>query len=479
MPTDNELMDRLEKATNKLESLVSRLGSTSGSSGGGDEGGEAPSVSAWNDYYSAFVTPFVDTCKKLGVTQIAELAETGWKNIGDLMCAASVSKKPSQEELSKFIKPAADAIGKAQSSIDKRDPNFHHQAAFGELVSSLGWIMVAPAPQGMIQGQLEASDFYLQKVLFSKKDDPQKVDHRAFVSSAKAMLSEMKNYVKQFHTTGVVYKGKGNLADAGKAPAAGGASGPPPAASAPPPVAAAAAAPAASSGGGSSGGGGFGAVLSDIGKGSSVTSGLKKVTADMKTKNRKPGERSGLVKTAPKKAAATRTPATAAKVRPASTRLERGQHMLEFHQTGDVRVPEGASIKQNVYIFRCGECIVRVPEKVKAVTVDGCKKTRVIVNSVVSTVEVVNCQSVTIIVSGKVNSFAVDKTAGCQLWLSADTVAADPAIVTSNISEMNIQVPGADKDADPVEIPVPEQFLTKIKGTASDTKLITESVKHG
>eukprot|EP01083_Nonionella_stella_P084903 235126_1 len=67
---------------------------------------------------------------------------------------------------------------------------------------------------------------------------------------------------------------------------------------------------------------------------------------------------SGLVKTA----AATRTPTMAAEVRPASTRLERGQYMLEFHQTGDGCVSEGASVKQDVFIFR-------LPENAKAMTV--------------------------------------------------------------------------------------------------------------
>ena len=44
-------------------------------------------------------------------------------------------------------------------------------------------------------------------------------------------------------------------------------------------------------GGGGGGGSGMGAVLADLKKGSAITSGLKKVTSDMKNKNKPLSER--------------------------------------------------------------------------------------------------------------------------------------------------------------------------------------------
>lgn len=44
---------------------------------------------------------------------------------------------------------------------------------------------------------------------------------------------------------------------------------------------------------------------------------------------------------------------------------------------------------------------------------------------------------------------------------------------------MNIRVPGPTEKSDPVEIPVPEQFITKISGNRGDYKLNTQQVSHG
>ena len=91
-------------------------------------------------------------------------------------------------------------------------------------------------------------------------------------------------------------------------------------------------------------------------------------------------------------------------------------------------------------------------------------KVRVFVQDVVSTVEVVNCKSVTVIVQkgGKVPSFAVDKCESPQIILSRSAYEAMPDIYSSNVTAMNVEVPGATDDDDNKEHPVPEQFLTKI-----------------
>jgi len=472
---------RLEQAVAKLEQVASKLAAGGGAGagappplpaggyGGDDEKAGHPSVAAWTEYYSNSVAPFVATCKKLELAGITAQCEKGWGNIGSLMAAAANAKKPSQEELTKFVGPAIEAITEAGSAPDNRKDNFNHAKAWAECISALGWIMVSPTPQGHIQGSLESADFYLNKVLTANKDASNKADHRAFVKQLKAVLADMKAYVKAWHTTGVSYRGKGPLKAGG-----GGA-----AASAPPiPPPAAAAAPSGGGGGGGGGGaGGMGAVFAQINSGGDgITGGLKKVKREDKNKYKPLSERSGLVKAAPKKKAGpSKWAAKKQVVKPPSIKLNRGQWFIEHQPEGRCRVPEGASMKQNVYIFKCGECIVDVPEKVKAITIDGCRKTRIVVNSVVSTVEVVNCQSVIVMTTGLVNSFAIDKTAGCQLWLNKETYDAGPEIITSNISEVNIQIPGADADADPIEMPVPEQFTNRIVGG----KVVAEALKHG
>jgi len=85
---------------------------------------------------------------------------------------------------------------------------------------------------------------------------------------------------------------------------------------------------------------------------------------------------------------------------------------------------------------------------------------------------VVNSRSVEVQVTGKVPSFAVDKTSGCQIYLSKDSL--DTEIVTSKSSEMNVLLPSPDPDQDMIEIAIPEQYKTTVR----DNKLVTEIVQH-
>merc|ERR1712012_477370 len=123
-----------------------------------------------------------------------------------------------------------------------------------------------------------------------------------------------------------------------------------------------------------------------------------------------------------------------------------------------------ASLKSNVFISMCDDCTINITNKVKAVTINSCVKVRVFVTTEESTVEIVNCKSVKVIVvkDGKVPSFAVDKCESPHIILSRSAYEAHPDIYNSNVTAMNIEVPGATDDDDNKEHPVPEQFLTKI-----------------
>lgn len=75
---------------------------------------------------------------------------------------------------------------------------------------------------------------------------------------------------------------------------------------------------------------------------------------------------------------------------------------------------------------------------------DSCKKTSVVLDSVVSSVEFVNCQSVQMQVLTKVPTISIDKTDGCQIYLNSASL--DVSIVSAKSSEMNVLVPKADGD---------------------------------
>jgi adenylyl cyclase-associated protein len=88
---------------------------------------------------------------------------------------------------------------------------------------------------------------------------------------------------------------------------------------------------------------------------------------------------------------------------------------------------------------------------------------------------VVGCSGLKLQVKEKVPAIAVDKTAGIQIFLPKTSL--DTEIVTATSSEMNIVLPnpsGKEED-DPVELPIPEQFKTKV---TKDYKLVTDKVDH-
>lgn len=108
--------------------------------------------------------------------------------------------------------------------------------------------------------------------------------------------------------------------------------------------------------------------------------------------------------------------------------------------------------------------------KINSITLDSCKKTSVVFDSLVSSMEFINCQSVQMQVMGKVPTISIDKTDGCQIYLSPESL--DVEIISSKSSEMNVLVPKGDGDY--TEIPVPEQFKTRVSGSG----LVTEIVEN-
>jgi adenylyl cyclase-associated protein len=76
--------------------------------------------------------------------------------------------------------------------------------------------------------------------------------------------------------------------------------------------------------------------------------------------------------------------------------------------------------------------------------VDSCRKTDLVVDTVVSSIEMVNCQSVQLQITGKSSAVTVDKTDGVQIFLSDSSL--DVEIFTSKSSGVNVVIPGGPTD---------------------------------
>lgn len=255
------------------------------------------------------------------------------------------------------------------------------------------------------------------------------------------------------------------------------------------------------------------AVLAAIAsKGDGATRGLRKVTDDMKSKNR--SDRTGAVPASASSAAAA-VHAGAASASPSSTSLpaprlacEQGRKwVVENYRGGssgpgqqgnhDPAVPvvvDEATAKQSVYVFGCYDVVVRIANKVNAVSVDSCRRVAVeVLGGAVASVEAVNCSSLVLRDAGQagpVLTWALDKCNGVSLQLSRASLEGDAQVTTAQCSEVNIVLPaeqgqeeggrngggGNDDDDDfgPKELPVPEQFVTRVVAG----RLVTEPVAH-
>jgi len=205
-------------------------------------------------------------------------------------------------------------------------------------------------------------------------------------------------------------------------------------------------------------------VFAALNKGGDVTSGLKKVTNDMKAKNR--ADRSGKVEEiVPKGVKKTTAPK-----QPPKCELQSNKWVVEY-QVGQCEF-EITEMKQTVYLYKCDGATVIIKGKFNAVTIDSCKKTNLIFDEAISSCELVNCNGVKVQINQKVPSVSIDKTSGGVIYLSKESLGTQ--IFTSKSDELNVSIPGPSEEQPFIEFPIPEQFLN----TIVDGKLKTEMNAH-
>nr|CAG4651949.1 EOG090X08PR [Triops cancriformis] len=417
----------------------------------------APSVVAFEDILHGPFQAFLQTSRTIGgeLATIASLVENTFKAQQAFLVLASQSKTPAQSDLMNLLRPTCDGIQAIQNYRDKNrtSPFFNHLSAISESIPAVGWVTVSPTPAPYVKEMNDAGQFYTNRVLKDWKEKDK--NHVEWAKTWVQTLTDLQAYVKQYHTTGLVWNAKG-----GDVKAQGGApTGPPP-----PPMPTHSlfeedttedeAIKAKSQ------------LFAELNKGEDVTKGLKKVTSEMQT-HKNPALRSGPAPykpvIAPKPGSSTAPTKPADK--PAKMALEGKKWLLEYQKNASGLVIDQTEMNQVVYMFKCEGTTVQVKGKVNSIVMDSCKKSSVVLDNVVSSVEFINCQSVQMQVLGVVPTINIDKTDGCQMYLSKDSL--NTVIVSAKSSEMNVLVPKPDGDY--VEYAVPEQFRTTFSGKGLHT----------
>lgn len=201
-----------------------------------------------------------------------------------------------------------------------------------------------------------------------------------------------------------------------------------------------------------------------------VTSGLRKVKDEEKTKNRPVEERVCVVTAVPAPVArrGLSMPKEGSTARLACT--NGSKWIVEHFADNATLVIENTEVNHAVQILDCHRCMVIIKGKITSIAIDSCNKCVVVFDSLVGPCEVANGKAMTVQTLGKCSQFIIDKTEGCQVHLTEEAVGCQ--IVSSMCTALNVVMP---KDDDVVEAPVPEQFCSVFKGAHT---LVTSVLAH-
>ncbi|KAI0274390.1 adenylate cyclase associated N terminal-domain-containing protein [Russula aff. rugulosa BPL654] len=493
------VLKRLEAVTSRLEDIYERSDKGALSSSSVPTPATAALTQVTEDprsvvaYYEQIlkgrVQPFVKLTEEFpnaSVIEQAKLVERLYTNLGGIIRIVAICKKPDQAafaELLGDLQGDIEAISSIKDSNRKDRDWFNHLSFVAEGSPAVAWITVENKPGPYVTEIKDATQFYGNRIIKEFKEKDKR--HVEWVRAFTAIFDDMKQYVMEHHTTGLVWNAKGisiseYKAAAPPAPAGSAPPPPPPPPPGPPPPPALSTAPAAAPAAG------VAAVFAELNRGSEVTKGLRKVDkSEMTHKN--PALRasstvpstvgssgsSAVLSSAPKKPVRPAKPQALMGKKPAKFALEGSKWAIEYQENEAALTVENAEISQLVNLFGCKNSTILIKGKVNAVTIVNCTKTSVLVESVISSVSVTNSPSFTLQITGSAPTIQLDSTDSGQIFLSKDCLSTE--ITTAKCSSINISLPvEGEEDGIFDEKPVPEMLLTKIQ----DGKLVTTVVEH-
>ncbi|XP_050349523.1 adenylyl cyclase-associated protein 1 isoform X2 [Nymphalis io] len=349
------------------------------------------SINGYQDLMQGPLLTYLELSKQIGgdIATHANLVNDAFQQQFRYIQLAAVRSKPLQAEEVQLLAPTSEKISSIQQYREKNraSPFFNHLSAISESIPALGWVAVSPTPAPYVKEMNDAGQFYTNRVLKEwKEKDKTHVDWcRAWVQ----LLSDLQAYVKQYHTTGLVW-----------------------------------------------------AALRK------VTSDMQ--THKNPQLRQGPAPFKAAAPKVPTKALPTPGAGVLPDKPPVFSR-DGKKWIIEYQKGNSNLVVENAEMNNVVYMFRCRDSALTVRGKINGVVLDSCTKCAVVFDNLVSSVEFVNCQSVQMQVLGKVPTISIDKTDGCQIYLSEESSAVE--IVSSKSSEMNVLVPNGNGDYTEYPIP--------------------------
>lgn len=449
-------------------------------------------VEEFDAFISQSVDKYVKASNKLGglISEQASKVLEGFKQQRKFLLITTKAKKPDLNGpeaviYQDLIKPINDAL-MAVSSIkesNRGSPVFSQLSAVAEGIMVLAWVTVDNKPYKHVEESLASAQFFGNRVMKENKDkDPEQVE---WIQSFYQVFRDLTDYVRQHFPGGIPWNPRGppatevrktiDAAGSAPAPPASGLPPPPPPPPGPPPLLQIKeqAAPAEPSGG-------FGAVFSELNKGSDVTRGLRKVDRSQMT-HKNPSLRAGSIVSDSGSSTRGKSPAPGKKPKPESMRvkkppkleLEGNKWVIENFEKHSDPIEIEASMAHSILISRCSNTTIIVKGKANAVTIENTQRLSLVVDSLVSTVDVVKSSNFALQVLGSLPTVLLDQLDGAQVYLGKESQGT--RIFSSKSAGINLNVIEGPED-DYKEIPLPSQICSYYDEQRKD--LVNEIVDY-
>uniref|UniRef100_A0A914YB80 Adenylate cyclase-associated CAP N-terminal domain-containing protein n=1 Tax=Panagrolaimus superbus TaxID=310955 RepID=A0A914YB80_9BILA len=246
------IVKRLETVTARLEAvsttnkpaLAPKPGSTTGGSAPTATASSAPppSVLQYDDAVEGSLKTFFGLSEKIGgdIGSIAPKVRQVFDHLRNYIWFAAGTSEPGVEVIKSKLQPIQQLIEEIGGFKDSKrnTDHFNHLSSVSEGLPAVFWVSVKPTPAPFVKEAFEASMFYVNRV---RKDYKGKAEHEDWVKAWIEIFNELQKYVRQVHTTGVVYNSAPGSAPpsssaSSSAPSKPASGGPPPPPPPPPPA---------------------------------------------------------------------------------------------------------------------------------------------------------------------------------------------------------------------------------------------------
>jgi len=174
---------------------------------------DPPSVVAYHEQVlKGRVQPFVKLTGEFSNTSIVEqakLVERLYTNLGGIIRTAAICKKPDHTAFAGLlgdIQRDIEAISAIKEANRKERDWFNHLSFVAEGSPAVAWITVENKPGPYVTEIKDATQFYGNRIIKEFKEKDKK--HVEWAKAFTAIFDDMKQYVMEHHTTGLVWNAK-------------------------------------------------------------------------------------------------------------------------------------------------------------------------------------------------------------------------------------------------------------------------------